>query len=121
MNIFELEKILNDKLEAYKIKDYAPNGLQIEGKHEIKKIITGVTASQRLIDCAIEKGADLILVHHGYFWRNEDMRIINMKYRRIASLIKNDINLMGYHLPLDMASDIGNNAKIAELLNILDV
>lgn len=121
MNIFELEKILNDKLEAYKIKDYAPNGLQIEGKHEIKKIITGVTASQRLIDCAIEKGADLILVHHGYFWRNEDMRIINMKYRRIASLIKNDINLMGYHLPVDMAPSIGNNARLGQLLEIEDV
>lgn len=121
MNVFELEKILNNKLQADRIKDYAPNGLQVEGKHEIKKIITGVTASQRLIDVAITKQADLVLVHHGYFWRNEDMRIINMKYRRIASLIKNDINLMGYHLPLDMAPDLGNNAKIAELLNILEV
>ena len=78
MNIFELEKILNHKLQADRIKDYAPNGLQVEGKHEIQKIITGVTASQRLIDAAIAKKADLILVHHGYFWRNEDMRIIKM-------------------------------------------
>lgn len=121
MNIFELESIINDKLESYKIKDYAPNGLQVEGKHEVKKIITGVTASQRLIDRAIEKQADLILVHHGYFWRGEDMRIIHMKYRRIATLIKNDINLMGYHLPLDMAPVIGNNAQLAERLEIQNV
>lgn len=121
MNVFELEKVINEKLKANKIKDYAPNGLQIEGKHEIKKIITGVTASQRLIDEAIAKNADLLLVHHGYFWRGEDMRIINTKYRRIASLIKHDINLMGYHLPLDMAPDIGNNARLAELLNIQSV
>lgn len=121
MNVFELEKILNNKLDSDRIKDYAPNGLQVEGRHEIKKIITGVTASQKLIDCAIEKQADLLLVHHGYFWKGEDQRIIHMKFRRIASLIKNDMNLMGYHLPLDMAPDIGNNAKIAELLGILDV
>lgn len=121
MNIFELEKILNNKLKVYKVKDYAPNGLQVEGKQEITKIITGVTASQRLIDCAIEKQADLLLVHHGYFWRGEDMRIINMKYRRISSLIKNDINLMGYHLPLDMEPEFGNNARLAQLLDIQNV
>ncbi|GAA5103228.1 Nif3-like dinuclear metal center hexameric protein [Wohlfahrtiimonas larvae] len=121
MNIFELERIINEKLHSNFIKDYAPNGLQVEGKHEVRKIVTGVTASQRLIDIAIEKKADVLLVHHGYFWRGEDARIIHMKYRRISSLIKNDINLMGYHLPLDMAPEIGNNAKIAELLNILDV
>lgn len=121
MNVFELENIINEKLNANRIKDYAPNGLQIEGKHEIKKIITGVTASQRLIDEAIAKNADLLLVHHGYFWRGEDMRIINTKYRRISALIKHDINLMGYHLPLDMAPEIGNNARLAQLLNIESV
>lgn len=121
MNVFELEKILNNKLKAHKIKDYAPNGLQIEGQHDVKKIITGVTASQRLIDQAIEKNADLILVHHGYFWRGEDMRIIHMKHRRIASLIKHDINLMGYHLPLDMEPEFGNNARLAQLFDIQDV
>lgn len=121
MNVFELEKILNNKLKAHKIKDYAPNGLQIEGQHDVKKIITGVTASQRLIDQAIEKKADLILVHHGYFWRGEDMRIIHMKHRRIASLIKHDINLMGYHLPLDMEPEFGNNARLAQLFDIQDV
>ena len=121
MNVFELENIINEKLNANRIKDYAPNGLQIEGKHEIKKIITGVTASQRLIDEAIAKNADLLLVHHGYFWRGEDMRIIHMKHRRIASLIKHDINLMGYHLPLDMEPEFGNNARLAQLFDIQDV
>ena len=87
----------------------------------LKKIMTGVTASQRLIDQAIEKNADLILVHHGYFWRGEDMRIIHMKHRRIASLIKHDINLMGYHLPLDMEPEFGNNARLAQLFDIQDV
>lgn len=121
MNLFELERIINDHLDAHAIKDYAPNGVQIEGKHHIRKIITGVTASQRLIDAAIDQQADLILVHHGYFWRGEDMRIINMKHKRIAALIKHDIGLMAYHLPLDMAPSIGNNARLAELLDIQDV
>ncbi|OYQ78990.1 Nif3-like dinuclear metal center hexameric protein [Wohlfahrtiimonas chitiniclastica] len=118
MNIFELERILDAKLNAKAIKDYAPNGLQIEGRHEVKKIITGVTASMRLIEAAIERKADLILVHHGYFWRGEDMRLIHAKYRRIKALMQHDIGLMGYHLPLDMAPEIGNNARLGQLLNI---
>ncbi|BBM65318.1 Nif3-like dinuclear metal center hexameric protein [Vibrio alfacsensis] len=118
MNNLQLEKILNEKLSPQLIKDYAPNGMQVEGKSEIKRIVTGVTASQALIDRAIEVEADALLVHHGYFWKGEPEPIRGMKGKRIRSLIKNDINLYGYHLPLDIHPELGNNAELARLLNI---
>ncbi|CAE6952352.1 GTP cyclohydrolase 1 type 2 [Vibrio sp. B1REV9] len=118
MNNLQLEKILNEKLSSQLIKDYAPNGMQVEGKLEIKRIVTGVTASQALIDRAIEVEADALLVHHGYFWKGEPEPIRGMKGKRIRSLIKNDINLYGYHLPLDIHPELGNNAELARLLNI---
>ncbi|EGA63816.1 Nif3-like dinuclear metal center hexameric protein [Vibrio brasiliensis] len=118
MNNLKLEKILNDKLSPQLIKDYAPNGLQVEGTETIKRIVTGVTASQALIDKAIELNADAILVHHGYFWKGEPEPIRGMKGKRIRSLIKNDINLFGYHLPLDIHPQLGNNAELARLLEI---
>ncbi|GEA49469.1 GTP cyclohydrolase 1 type 2 [Vibrio inusitatus NBRC 102082] len=118
MDNLQLQRILNDKLSPELIKDYAPNGLQVEGSKTISKIVTGVTASQALIDKAIELGADAILVHHGYFWKGEPEPIVGMKGRRIRSLIKNDINLYGYHLPLDIHPQLGNNARLAQLLDI---
>lgn len=118
MNHLQLEKVLNQFLKPELIKDYAPNGMQVEGKEEVQKIVTGVTASQALIDAAIERNADAILVHHGYFWKGEPEPIRGMKGRRIRSLIKQDINLYGYHLPLDIHSQIGNNVRLAQLLNI---
>ncbi|CAM4015474.1 Nif3-like dinuclear metal center hexameric protein [Vibrio neonatus] len=118
MNNLKLQTLLNDKLSALQIKDYAPNGLQVEGTENIKKIVTGVTASQALIDEAIRLKADALLVHHGYFWKGEPEPIVGMKGRRIRALIKNDINLYGYHLPLDIHPELGNNAKLAELLDI---
>jgi dinuclear metal center YbgI/SA1388 family protein len=118
MKHLELEHILNQKLSPELIKDYAPNGLQVEGAGEVTKVITAVTASQAIIDIAIEKGADAILVHHGYFWKGEPEPIRGMKGKRIRSLIKNDINLYGYHLPLDIHPELGNNAKLAQLLGI---
>lgn len=118
MNNLELEQILNQKLASEKIHDYAPNGLQVEGKRNIQKIITGVTASQALIDYAISQNADALLVHHGYFWKNENPCIRGMKGRRIKSLLVNDINLYGYHLPLDVHPELGNNALLAQLLGI---
>lgn len=116
----EFELLLNKTLSPSRFKDYAPNGLQVEGKKEINRVVTGVTASQALIDAAIEYKADAILVHHGYFWKNEDPRIVGMKYRRIAALIKNDINLYGYHLPLDAHPTLGNNAGLADALGLLN-
>ena len=114
----EFNQLLNDILKPQLIKDFCPNGLQVEGKNEIKTIITGVTASQALIEAAIEKNADAILVHHGFFWKGESQPITGMKKRRISALLKNDINLFGYHLPLDIHPTIGNNAQLANLLDI---
>jgi len=118
--------ILNTNLEHYlakllkpeKIKDFCPNGLQVEGKTNITKIVTGVTASQALIDEAVQLNADAILVHHGYFWKNESYLIRGMKHKRIKSLLMNDINLFAYHLPLDIHPELGNNAQLAKLLGI---
>ncbi|WP_076585629.1 Nif3-like dinuclear metal center hexameric protein [Vibrio ostreicida] len=118
MNNLQLEKLLNKKLSPQLFKDYAPNGLQVEGKQEVRRVVTGVTASQALIDRAVELGADALLVHHGYFWKGEPQPIRGMKGKRIRTLIKNDINLFGYHLPLDVHAELGNNAELARLLDI---
>lgn len=108
-------------LKSHEFKDYAPNGLQIEGKAEVKKILCAVTASQTAIDAAIEYRADLLLVHHGYFWKGEAYPITGMRGKRIKSLIKNDISLVGYHLPLDSHPTLGNNAAIADLLDLENI
>ncbi len=100
--------------------DYAPNGLQVEGREEIGRIVSGVTASQALIDAAIEQDADAVLVHHGYFWKNEDARVIGMKRNRLAALLKHDINLIAYHLPLDGHPELGNNAQWAKALGMVE-
>lgn len=118
MNHLQLEAILNQKLSPEQIKDYAPNGLQVEGAAEITKVVTGVTASQALIEQAVDRGAQALLVHHGYFWKGEPEPIRGMKGKRIRTLIKNDINLYGYHLPLDIHPELGNNAELAKLLDI---
>ncbi len=105
-------------LKASEFKDYAPNGLQIEGKAEVRKILCAVTASQDAIDAAIAQNADLLLVHHGYFWKGEAYPITGMRGKRIKSLIQNDISLVGYHLPLDSHPTLGNNAAIADILEL---
>ncbi|MHC5225776.1 Nif3-like dinuclear metal center hexameric protein [Ignatzschineria sp. LJL83] len=121
MNNLELENIINQKLESNSIKDYVPNGLQIEGKQEVKRILTGVTASLELIEIAIEREVDAILVHHGYFWKSESPLIKGMKYQRIKKLIENGINLYAYHLPLDLHSELGNNVLLGNLLNVQNI
>lgn len=118
MLISELENYLNNLLQAGSIKDYCPNGLQVQGSSQVKKIVTGVTASQALIDAAIDKKADVLLVHHGFFWKNESPIITGMKYQRIKALLDHDINLLAYHLPLDVHPELGNNAQLAKLLDI---
>ncbi len=109
---------INELLDIDGFKDYAPNGLQVEGKEKLKKIVTGVSATQALIEAAIESDADAILVHHGWFWDKEDPRIIGMKYRRLKLLMQHDISLLGYHLPLDAHPEFGNNAQLAKRLDI---
>lgn len=118
MNRPNLELALNTLLTPERIKDYAPNGLQVQGKENICKILTGVTASQALIDRAIEEKADAIIVHHGYFWKNESYVIRGMKHKRIKALLDHDINLFAYHLPLDIHPTLGNNAQLGRLLDI---
>lgn len=108
----------NDFLEIDKFEDYSPNGLQVEGNSEVKKIVSGVTASQALIDGAIEQGADMILVHHGFFWRSESSEIVGQKYQKIKSLIENQISLLAYHLPLDAHPECGNNVQLATRLGV---
>ena len=115
----EFDSLLAGILSPKRFKDYAPNGLQVQGKSEIIKVVTGVTACQALIDKAIQLEADAIVVHHGYFWQGESYPIVGMKYNRIAALIKHDINLFGYHLPLDAHPVLGNNAQLADRLGLL--
>lgn len=112
---------LNQLLSPHLTKDYCPNGLQVEGKEVIRHVVTGVTASQALIDKAIALNADAILVHHGYFWKNEPYNIVGIKKRRIASLLQHDISLFAYHLPLDVHASLGNNAQLAAVLGLDEV
>lgn len=109
---------LNGLLQPHLFEDYCPNGLQVEGKSQIATLVTGVTASQALIEAAIENKADAILVHHGYFWKNENPAITGMKQRRIKRLLEKEINLFAYHLPLDAHPHLGNNIQLAKKLNI---
>lgn len=114
----EVLHALDSLLEPWRFKDYCPNGLQVEGRNDVRRIITGVTASAALIDAAIALQADTILVHHGYFWKNEDPRVLGMKKSRLARLLSHDINLIAYHLPLDAHPTLGNNAMLARVLGI---
>lgn len=101
-------------------KDFCPNGLQVEGRAEVRRIATGVTASQQVLDAAIAWGADAILVHHGYFWRNEDASIVGIKKRRLTQLLCNDVSLFAYHLPLDAHLELGNNSCLGKLLGLVE-
>lgn len=119
VHLRELISYCDDLLEADRFQDYCPNGLQVEGREQINKLVSGVTASQALIDAAIETGADALLVHHGYFWKGEDARVTGLKKQRIASLLSNDISLIAYHLPLDAHPVCGNNVQLAEQLGLI--
>ncbi|MGN6231718.1 MAG: Nif3-like dinuclear metal center hexameric protein [Trinickia sp.] len=119
MDRIELELYLNDMLDIGRFKDYCPNGLQVEGRRRIDKIATGVTASLAFLTAAAEWGADAVLVHHGYFWRNEAPQITGRKYRRIKQLIDNEISLFAYHLPLDDHPEVGNNAQLGARLGLI--
>ncbi|WP_036536032.1 Nif3-like dinuclear metal center hexameric protein [Oceanobacter kriegii] len=109
---------LENLLQSRRTRDYCPNGLQVEGRERIHHIVTGVTASQALIEEAIELGADTLLVHHGYFWKGEDQRVVGIKKERLKALLQHDINLIAYHLPLDVHPELGNNAQLADLLEL---
>lgn len=113
----ELLRYLDGLLEPARFEDYCPNGLQVEGKDRVERIVTGVSACQALIDAAISRGADTLLVHHGWFWRSDDRRVLGFRKTRLQTLFKHNINLMAYHLPLDAHPELGNNARLAALFN----
>jgi len=114
----ELLAYMNDLLRVDVFNDYCPNGLQVEGRPEVSCVVSGVTASQALVDAAVEAGADLVLVHHGYFWRGEEPRVVGVKRRRLKALLTHDISLVAYHLPLDAHPDLGNNAGFGRALGL---
>jgi len=119
VELAQLVSYCDSLMQPKLFKDYCPNGLQIEGGKTVARIVGGVTASRALVDAAIEKQADVLLVHHGYFWRGEPEPIVGIKGHRIRELIKHDISLLAYHLPLDAHAVYGNNARLAELLGLI--
>jgi len=115
----ELVTYVDDLLEIDRFSDYCPNGLQVAGRPVVRRLISGVTASQALLDAARERGADVLMVHHGYFWRGEDPRIVGMKQQRIKTLLEAEMSLLAYHLPLDAHPVYGNNAQLARCLGFV--
>lgn len=114
-----LTRFIDDYLGCARFIDAAPNGLQVEGRSPVRRIISGVTASFALIEAAIAAGADALLVHHGYFWKGEDPCLVGMKKRRIETLLRHGVSLLAYHLPLDAHPQCGNNAQLAQRLGMV--
>ncbi len=117
----QLIAFMNNYLKIDAINDYCPNGLQVEGKNEIRKIVSGVSASLELFQNAKNAEADLIIVHHGIFWNNISPVITSYQKKRVKFLLENDINLAAYHLPLDAAKEIGNNALLAKEIGLVNI
>lgn len=115
----KLLQAFDSLLQPERFKDYGPNGLQVEGKAEISRIVSGVTASRALIDAAIAAQADAIFVHHGLFWRGQDGRVTGWMKQRLQLLLAHDINLFAYHLPLDAHPELGNNAQLGRVLGLV--
>jgi dinuclear metal center YbgI/SA1388 family protein len=120
MQLKDLTDYIGSELAISRFRDYCPNGVQVEGRSQVQRIATGVTASQAVLDAAAAWGADAILVHHGYFWRSEDAVITGVKKRRIAHLLEKNISLLAYHLPLDAHPVWGNNAQLAARLGLVE-
>ena len=120
IGLTEVVDYCDQLLDAASFQDYCPNGLQVEGHGEVNKIVSGVTASQALIDAALQQRADLVLVHHGFFWKGEDPCLTGIKRRRIRALLADEISLLAYHLPLDAHPSLGNNAQLAQRLGLVE-
>ncbi|HWP11057.1 MAG TPA: Nif3-like dinuclear metal center hexameric protein [Ramlibacter sp.] len=114
----QLLQFFDGLLQPERFKDYGPNGLQVEGREQVRRLVSGVTASRALIEAAVEARADAIFVHHGLFWRGQDGRITGWLKQRLALLLKHDINLFAYHLPLDGHPELGNNAQFGNHLDL---
>ena len=115
----DIESYLGALLDVGKFRDYGPNGLQVEGKADVRSLVSGVTASRALIEAAIAKKADAILVHHGLFWRGHDGRLTGWLKARVELLMAHGINLYAYHLPLDAHAQYGNNAQFGARLELV--
>ncbi len=118
VELSRLVEYLDEFLDARSFSDYAPNGLQVEGRPEVGRVVSGVTASRELIERAVTLGADALLVHHGYFWKGEDSPLVGIKRLRLKRLLENDISLLAYHLPLDAHPEVGNNVLLARALDL---
>jgi dinuclear metal center YbgI/SA1388 family protein len=118
MHINSIIEYLDDLLDVKRFNDYCPNGLQVHGRDEVKKVVAGVTASLDFLKTAQAAGADTVLVHHGYFWKNEDATVTGLKKKRIEFLLQHQMNLIAYHLPLDAHPELGNNAQLAKILDL---
>lgn len=117
-DLVTLAAYCDDLLNAAAFQDYCPNGIQVEGDRAVRRLASGVTASAALLATAVAWGADAVLVHHGWFWRGEDPRLIGMKGRRVRTLTRAGIGLLAYHLPLDAHAELGNNRQLAEVLGL---
>ena len=118
MKINELVDYTGQILQLERFRDYCPNGLQVEGRSDVRKIVSGVTASMAMLEAAEAVGADAVLVHHGYFWRNENACVTGIKRARLKFLLQHDINLLAYHLPLDAHTELGNNVQLGQVLGL---
>jgi dinuclear metal center YbgI/SA1388 family protein len=114
----DLLQAFDTLLAPERFRDYGPNGLQVEGRDTVQRIVSGVTASRALIEAAVVRGADAIFVHHGLFWRGQDGRVTGWMKQRLALLLAHDINLFAYHLPLDAHPELGNNAQLGRQLGL---
>jgi dinuclear metal center YbgI/SA1388 family protein len=112
----ELRTYLDTLFDAARFRDYCPNGLQVEGRSDVRRVVCGVSASQALLDAAVARDADAIVVHHGWFWKSDDATVRGHRKKRLATLLGHDINLFAYHLPLDAHAELGNNAQLASRL-----
>lgn len=119
LSVFELDNYIGQLLETARFRDYCPNGLQVEGRSRVVRLVTGVTASMELLAGAAEAEADAVLVHHGYFWKGEAAQVTGIKRRRLGLLLTKEISLLAYHLPLDAHRELGNNAQLAEKLGFV--
>lgn len=119
VSLTSLLEFTNETLQPDQFQDYCPNGLQVEGRSEVRKIVSGVTACQALLDRAIDAGADVVLVHHGYFWRGDDPCMTGVLRTRIKRLLEADVSLIAYHLPLDAHPKLGNNVTLARILDLI--
>jgi dinuclear metal center YbgI/SA1388 family protein len=116
----ELQDYCNRLLSVADYDDYSPNGLQVEGGRPVNRLVTGVTASKALVDAALLEGGDAILVHHGWFWKGESPCLTGIKGRRVRALVRGDVSLLAYHLPLDAHPELGNNRRLADLLDFTE-